>query len=135
MLKVDLPGRSIGVSFSHPTVIKKVFDDDLLSEHLVTEVKERRSVCQVYELKPDWLPNDIDVTLLGEGVAKCSHLDNFVKETGRKISLTRALAASNLTKDERTAVWQAYRLRNLPIRPTFNKPILVIGARVKGARR
>ena len=42
------------------------------------------------------------------GVSTCGPLDQFEKETGRKISLTRALRGSDIDKDLRTAIWKAY---------------------------
>jgi len=46
--------------------------------------------------------------ILGEGVAICDDRDNFVYEVGRKIALSRALMASDLSADDRTEVWAAY---------------------------
>ncbi len=40
-----------------------------------------------------------------EGRAFCLKPDNFSKETGLRIALTRALRDSNLTKGERAAIW------------------------------
>ena len=46
----------------------------------------------------------------GYGVAICSHKDNFCKDTGRKISLARALKNANIPKEERKSIWEVYRL-------------------------
>jgi len=43
------------------------------------------------------------------GFALCSNKDNFSRDTGRKISLARALKASQIPKEERLKVWEAYR--------------------------
>lgn len=43
---------------------------------------------------------------LASAQARCSTKDKFVKETGRKIALTRMLAP--LSKEFRTAVWTCY---------------------------
>lgn len=42
------------------------------------------------------------------GVARCSAYDRFTKEYGRKISLTRAMKAAGLNKQERTLIWKDY---------------------------
>ena len=45
------------------------------------------------------------------GLAKCSNNDNFCRNTGRKVALTKALEAASdaLTKRQRKNVWEAYR--------------------------
>ena len=45
--------------------------------------------------------------------AYCGPQDNFSKEAGRKIALTRALKMSGLSKLERKAVWERYFNRNV----------------------
>ena len=59
----------------------------------------------------DWLN-------MNYGNAKCGKHDNFCKETGRKIALTRALTyPTQLDKEVRTAIWNAYFMRdNIGIR-------------------
>ena len=42
-----------------------------------------------------------------EGTAKCMKTDEFDKEFGRKLSLTRAL--NPIPKEDRTKIWEAYR--------------------------
>lgn len=42
------------------------------------------------------------------GGAYCRPPDQFCKATGRRIALTKALKASNLTKEERREVWTEY---------------------------
>lgn len=51
-----------------------------------------------------------DGRLVSSGEAQCSKKDMFSKETGRKVSLKRALESSSFTKEERAAVWEDYRL-------------------------
>lgn len=43
------------------------------------------------------------------GVAACTTNDHFCKETGRKLSLARAMKRANLPKEERTVIWELYR--------------------------
>ena len=45
------------------------------------------------------------------GIAKCGKNDNFCKETGRKIALTRALRFFK-DKEIRSAIWDAYFKRD-----------------------
>ena len=45
------------------------------------------------------------------GFAHCSIKDNFNKAMGRKVSLTKALTKSGLSKESRKAVWHAYFYR------------------------
>ena len=40
--------------------------------------------------------------------AFCSENDQYCKETGRKISLTRALKQTNFDKGQRKEVWETY---------------------------
>jgi hypothetical protein len=42
------------------------------------------------------------------GLAECSVRDQYCKETGRKVSLAKALKAVKFTRDERTEFWKAY---------------------------
>ena len=51
----------------------------------------------------DWLP-------VVMGIACCSKEDSFSRETGRKLSLTRALKKSKMLikKDTRTKIWETY---------------------------
>lgn len=51
------------------------------------------------------------------GTATCSKEDNFCRNTGRKISMTKALDRTALTKKQRTNVWNAYR--DMPSKPRW----------------
>lgn len=48
---------------------------------------------------------------LGFGLALCSKHDQYKKETGRKVSLTKALQDSEFGYDLRKQVWEGYRAR------------------------
>jgi len=43
------------------------------------------------------------------GVAEVSPKDQFCKETGRKVSLTKALNISNFSREDRKQIWETYR--------------------------
>ena len=75
----------------------------------------RKTVCEVYRLGPrKSVPPERE--LISTGVATCSPLDQFQKEVGRKVSLTRALqeTAPSLNKDFRAAIWKTYFNRKPP---------------------
>jgi len=57
--------------------------------------------CAIYE-------NELPFAI-GEGSAVCSRNDLFCKNTGRKISLARAMKNANMTKNTRASIWEAYR--------------------------
>jgi len=73
--------------------------------------------CYIYEIL-----SDIEKRLLIQGKAECSNRDRFSKNTGRKLSLERALLTrvppqiptqgkewgSVFTKEDRKTVWQEY---------------------------
>ena len=48
-------------------------------------------------------------------VAKCGHGDQFSKQSGRKLSLTRVLKTANLTKEARAFIWTALRERSVKL--------------------
>lgn len=51
------------------------------------------------------------------GSALCSSNDNFDKETGRKISLRRALEVAGFDKNQRTFIWNMYHGRTVGLSP------------------
>ncbi len=51
------------------------------------------------------------------GDSKLHPNDNYCKETGRKVSLKRALANAGFTRQERKLFWAAYRYRAAPFAP------------------
>lgn len=65
------------------------------------------TTCFIYLLQTDGTKQ-----LIGSGVSKCqTEHDNFCKETGRKLSLTRALdnaSYSGEVREFRTLAWKAY---------------------------
>lgn len=50
-----------------------------------------------------------DNVQIANGVAWCHAKDHFCKDTGRKLSLARALKDAQLSKDERKVIWEIYR--------------------------
>jgi hypothetical protein len=49
--------------------------------------------------------------ILGTGIAMCHPNDQFEKEKGRKIALTKALDAAKFPRHLRTLAWEAYHAR------------------------
>lgn len=49
-----------------------------------------------------------EISSISSGTATKSKKDQFEYEKARKTSLKRALAASDLNKEERSAIWVAY---------------------------
>jgi len=43
------------------------------------------------------------------GEAVCHNTDNYNKDKGRKLSLSRAMAEAGLSKEERFEIWEEYR--------------------------
>src|SRR5436190_23211783 len=101
MMLVKLPSMDVGIVFTHPTSKKLIYA--AVSKSGFTEEKKVRSTqCQLYEVAGK------DAQLISVGLTVCSQKDNFCKQTGRKIALTRALLDSELGKSDRTLVWEAY---------------------------
>jgi len=55
------------------------------------------------------LKGDDPKKIVTAGVAACATNDHFSKETGRKLSLARAMKNYNMPKEERCVVWEIYR--------------------------
>ena len=99
MIRVELPGRTIGLSFKH------------LSSEAAAEYISHCTWCTIYDIKGE------DAIELSWGNASCSVLDNFNKATGRKLALERAMHQLHLVnghpvvlgKAERQQVWDTYR--------------------------
>ena len=51
-----------------------------------------------------------DKVILSTGNAICSLKDNFDKREGKRLSLERALEKTNYSKEDRTAIWTAFRI-------------------------
>lgn len=89
MFHINFENLNISFSFRH------VRDANFYvnSKNLVTDV----TVC-------DFLVNGQEFS----GLAACTAEDKFVKETGRKVALARALKAAGLSREARTYVWGRY---------------------------
>lgn len=92
-MRIPMTGRVLDVTFRYtrynpPKQIGNTFVT-VMTECLITEVGNRD-------------------TVIGVGSACCSLKDSFVKESGRKVSLTRALFNGGFNRIERTVIWKSY---------------------------
>jgi len=62
------------------------------------EVKRRRTLCRIHDASG----------VLGSGLTKCSRNDQFVKSTGRKLALARAMQDARLDREARRLLWAQY---------------------------
>lgn len=102
MIRVQLnDGREIGVAWKHTSIASK--------PNASGEVFQLRATyCTLFEIDGD------NLQIIARGVSKCSYLDNFKKETGRKLSLRDAFTHTNLSPTDRQQVWGAYLNRPRP---------------------
>lgn len=90
-MKVELEGGTFRVRWDH----------ELNSDELPSP---RQTSCMIELLQnASW-------ETVADGVARCNPSDHFERNRGRKLSLSRALAAvSAFTAEHRRAFWAAYR--------------------------
>ena len=60
---------------------------------------------------------EVENTEIGIANAKCMKTDEYNKNLGRKLTLTRALKNANISKKDRTKIWDAYR--NMTLTPRW----------------
>ena len=48
-------------------------------------------------------------------IAKCGHGDQFSRQAGRKLSLTRVLKNADLNRDARAFIWDALRIKGVKL--------------------
>lgn len=61
--------------------------------------------------------------VLATGNARCHIRDNFSYNEGRKRALKRALTSSDISKEDRTEIWEDYRLSATT--PRWGEPVAV----------
>ena len=133
MIRVSLPGRLLGIGFEHKSIVETGGPSEaytlLLGRPVLDTIDVRQTHCTLYELCPsEELGNETKLKAipLSTGKARCSPLDNFKKEVGRKMALTRALKtlfpgpkdnpeltteAIQYNKSMRDEVWKGYHSR------------------------
>lgn len=65
-----------------------------------TELTNGQTLCRIIDLETG--------EILAQGTAFCSLKDNFNRNTGRKVSLKKALEKLNLTAEQRKIYWDMY---------------------------
>ncbi len=70
--------------------------------------KPTQTLCLIHSEPP---------TIQVSGFTQVHPNDTYCKETGRKLSLARALANAGFTREERKLFWAAYRYRAVPFAP------------------
>jgi hypothetical protein len=101
MIVATLPDETkVAVLFCHPRT-------NVGSER--KPVIQRSTLCRLAYLGADGRPGKtiFDATVV------CSLKDNFCRATGRVLALTRVLAKSFFSRDERRAIWDAYHWRDV----------------------
>ena len=69
--------------------------------HYPIQSPRLQTLCQIKNTITD---NDVSF-----GFALCSEKDRFCRDTGRKLSLARAMKSAGLSKEERAELWNVYR--------------------------
>lgn len=72
-------------------------------ENLETSKISRITTCKIVDDSIQGSPFTV-----ATATSKCHENDRFVKESGRKLSLARAIKALNLPKSERKIIWETY---------------------------
>ncbi len=75
-------------------------------EHQNYKALRRHTACHIFRDEP--------AALIAEGLTSVHKNDTYCKETGRKLSLARALANAGFTREERKLFWAVYRYRAVP---------------------
>jgi hypothetical protein len=115
MIKVDgVKGQTFGISFTHEKLIG-------YNENGEKIAYPHGTICTIH-----LLDRNGQSLARWEGHAYCHSNDQFKKETGRKIALTRALyglaSQCSLTKHDRALFWDAYFDRKNPARKVVAVP-------------
>lgn len=79
--------------------------------HIASKKYKMVTMCNIWKINKGWIFPEDEWANLNYGLAKCGVNDNFCKETGRKIALSRALKCID-DKEVRTAIWNAYFVRD-----------------------
>jgi hypothetical protein len=103
MIKVELPTRTLGICFIYKDMMVPIIEGFKLSGP--THREERATKCEIVEVDPKIARK---YTVLSDGLARCCYKDNFKKDIGRKIALSRAIKKLDFSKFERTMIWESY---------------------------
>lgn len=113
MIIIKLPSSILGLEFKHIRTClsaqppyRELSDEDV--EAGVDFHPVRATHLDIYRFTPDGELSS-ELMFLGYGRSVCAPGDNFSKATGRKRALIRGLSGLNLTRAERTLVWEQFR--------------------------
>ena len=128
MLKVQVEDTLYGIGFEHVTIKEVVGDDHeftaILGRPVKKTIETRNTFCTIFMLDSDGDGKQV-AQALAKGHARCSPLDNFNKEEGRKVALSKALklwfpgvkegvtddTVINQNRKVREAIWKGYHSR------------------------
>lgn len=102
-MKVTVNGKEYHIHFAYQhtpvDVVCRMSGEVPLTEQVTTH-------CHMHEGSCGNIPGRCEVPALLEGKSTCHENDQFVKSTGRKIAMSRAL--KNLSREVRTEFWLGY---------------------------
>ena len=123
MFRVEQGGSKYEFSFEHLRFKSWVIDG--------THAIKGKTVCTLFT---HYRQLGQDKILKVYGVSDCSVSDNFNKETGRKLALSRALKAGNVPREARAAIWRAYFGRSTSYKESIRLyPLSYVGITPVGA--
>lgn len=105
-MDVNLGGSTYVVMFRYE--FPKAFPEKRRVRH--PERFRRRTVCTVAVVtEPGSETSRRTLHTVASAMVECSLLDNFDRAKGRKMALTAAISG-HFDKEERTTIWEAYKL-------------------------
>lgn len=74
----------------------------------------KRTICTVHEAPCKKQTRPCETTPASQGIARCSHLDNFNKLVGRKLAFERAIA--HHIRSDRAQLWSEFWRNTLNVK-------------------
>lgn len=102
MIDVKHGDFTYSIRWNHQPESPRVLITELEDGHNMVSEVAGHTQCTVWQM-------DDSEPIVHEGYALCSVKDTYNKETGRKVSLARAI--QDLPKEVRTEIWGAYLAR------------------------
>ena len=106
MLRINVAGYTLGVSFRHPFVMVQIPAKGAIKGVPILTPR-RATICEIFEF------GEKSVRRLANGVVRCYYLDTFSKASGRKKALALALKEAGFNRAEREKIWIAYHNRGV----------------------
>ena len=109
-MQAQLPGGvTLGLDFTYHAMPINLCPMHFRQRYSGVATSIQQTVCSIYTM-PESDPLAKPAFMVA-GAAYCSPFDTFVKETGRKLALARALDKGKINRDDRRLLWEAYHLR------------------------